>query len=194
MRIGILAVQGDFREHKRAVESLGAKTIEVRTPNELNETDGLIIPGGESTVISRLLRRWGRFEEIRSNAINGYPLFGTCAGMILLAKSLKGSQVKTLELMDITVRRNAYGRQIESFEAELKLSGSIKDKVKGVFIRAPQIVRIGNEVEIISSYQDRPVIVRQENMLASSFHPELTDNSLVHKYFLEELVSEFVAL
>jgi len=188
MRVGILALQGDFREHLQVVERLGAEGVEVREPQDLKGVDRLIIPGGESTTISLLLRESGLSEEIRRLGRAGLPLFGTCAGLILLAREVfdgdKGEErVDPLGLIDIAVRRNAYGRQIESFEEELEVSGL--GKVQAVFIRAPKIISAGPNVQLLAYQEGTPVLAREGKVLVSSFHPELTEDLRLHRYFLE---------
>ncbi|MFQ6033673.1 MAG: pyridoxal 5'-phosphate synthase glutaminase subunit PdxT [Candidatus Bipolaricaulia bacterium] len=185
MRVGVLALQGDFREHLRALERLGAEGVEVREPQDLAGVERLIIPGGESTTISLLMRKSGLDRRIRELGREGLPLFGTCAGLILLARELRGELdlVKPLGLIDIAVRRNAYGRQVDSFEEELKIEGL--GRFHGVFIRAPQIERVGPGVEVLAYQGERPVLAREGRVLVSSFHPELTGDERVHRYFLE---------
>jgi 5'-phosphate synthase pdxT subunit len=174
MTIGVLAVQGNFREHAAMLRRLGADVVEVRKPEQLNTLDGLVIPGGESTAIMRLIRLYGleeailRFEE---------PVFGTCAGLILLDREHLG-------LVDLVVRRNAYGRQVASFETDLDLAGE-DEPLRGVFIRAPRIAGTGPEVEVLAELEGEPVLVRQGRFLAATFHPELTDDARVHERFLE---------
>jgi 5'-phosphate synthase pdxT subunit len=178
LRIGVLALQGAFREHAQMLRRLGADVIEVRLPEELDGLDGLVIPGGESTTIVRLARIYGLDEAIRS-----FPgaIFGTCAGMIVLDREHLG-------LADITVDRNAYGRQVRSFEADVALAGDEK-LLHGVFIRAPRIRETGSDVEVLGELQGEPVLVRDGRLLLASFHPELTDDTRVHELFLE-LVEE----
>ncbi len=183
MRVGVLALQGDFREHLRAVERLGAEGVEVRKPQDLEGLDRLIIPGGESTTISLLLRESGLGEEVRRLGRAGLPLFGTCAGLILLAREVLGEdRVEPLGLIDLIVRRNAYGRQIESFEEELEVAGL--GAVRAVFIRAPKIVAVGPKVEVLAYQDGLPVLAREGTVLVSSFHPELTGDLRLHRYFL----------
>lgn len=186
MKIGVLALQGDYREHRNVLEELGQATSLVRRPGDMKGLEGLIIPGGESTTISKLARKWELFQKIREEVESGLPVFGTCAGLILLARDLTDGP-PTLELMDIAVERNAYGRQIESFEAELEVTGEGDlgtGPLKGVFIRAPQVTRVGEKVDVLAHYQDEPVLLRQDGVLGATFHPELTDSSAVHEYFL----------
>ncbi|HXV03558.1 MAG TPA: pyridoxal 5'-phosphate synthase glutaminase subunit PdxT [Gaiellaceae bacterium] len=173
MRIGVLAVQGDFREHAAMLRQLGAEPVEVRKPEQLDDLDGLVIPGGESTAILRLIRIYGLEEGLRKF---GRPVFGTCAGMILLDREHLG-------LVDVEVRRNAYGRQVASFETDLELEGG--GSVRGVFIRAPRVADVGPEVEVLAELDGEPVLLRQGRFIVASFHPELTDDTRVHELFLD---------
>ena len=173
-RIGILAVQGNFREHAAVLRRLGAEPVEVRKPEQLEQLDGLVIPGGESTAIMRLVRLYGLEDAIRGFA---RPVLGTCAGMILLDREHLG-------LLDIEVARNAYGRQVASFEADLELAGE-EWPLRGVFIRAPRVVETGPEVEVLAELDGEPVLLRDGRVLVASFHPELTDDTRVHELFLE---------
>jgi 5'-phosphate synthase pdxT subunit len=176
--IGVLAVQGNVREHAAMLERLGARVVEVRRPDDLEELDGLVIPGGESTAIGRLARLYGLEEGIRRFAA---PIFGTCAGMILLDRDHLG-------LVDLAVERNAYGRQVWSFEADVELAdGSVP--LRGVFIRAPRVADAGPGVEVLAELDGDPVLLREGRFLVASFHPELTDDTRVHELFLE-LVKE----
>ena len=174
MRIGVLAVQGAFREHAAMLRRLGAEVVEVRKPEHLEGLDGLVIPGGESTAIGRLIRLYGLEEAIRRFSA---PVFGTCAGMILLDRNHLG-------LVDLEVERNAYGRQVASFEADLELAGE-NEPLRGVFIRAPRVRETGPEVEVLAELDGEPVLLRQGRFLVASFHPELTDDPRVHERFLE---------
>lgn len=186
MKIGVLALQGDFREHKNVLDELDQATSLIRRPGDMDDLDGLVIPGGESTTISKLMRKWELFRRIKEEVKADLPVFGTCAGLILLARDLTDGP-PTLELMDIGVERNAYGRQIESFEAELEVDGHGglgEGPLKGVFIRAPQVTRVGEGVDVLARYEDQPVLLRQDGILGATFHPELTDSSAVHEYFL----------
>jgi 5'-phosphate synthase pdxT subunit len=182
VRIGVLAVQGNFREHAAVLRRLGAEVVEVRMPADLVGLDGLVIPGGESTTIGRLIRLYGLEEAIRRFT---EPIFGTCAGMILLGREHLGRA-------DISVRRNAYGRQVASFEADLELDGEERP-LRGVFIRAPEIEEVGPDVEVLAELDGTPVLVRDGRILAASFHPELTDDSRVHERFLD-LVREEIGV
>jgi 5'-phosphate synthase pdxT subunit len=177
-KIGILAVQGNVREHAAVLRRLGAEPVEVRKPEQLAGLDGLIIPGGESTAIARLVRLYGLEEAIRTFE---RPIFGTCAGMILLDR-------RHLGLLDLEVSRNAYGRQVASFEADLELEDG-EEPLRGVFIRAPRVLDAGPEVEVLAELDGEPVLLRDGRLLVASFHPELTDDTRVHKRFLE-LVEE----
>ena len=174
MTIGVLAVQGNFREHAAMLRELGADVVEVRLPEQLDGLDGLVIPGGESTAITRLMRLYGLEEALR-----GFepPVFGTCAGMILLDRAHLG-------LVDVEVERNGYGRQVASFEADLQLEGD-EEPLRGVFIRAPRVTEAGPEVEVLASHDGVPVLLRQGRFLVASFHPELTGDTRVHERFLE---------
>ena len=178
MRVGVLAVQGDFREHAAVLRRLGADVVEVRTPGQLDGLDGLVVPGGESTAIMRLARLYGLDEALREF---DRPVFGTCAGMILVDREHLG-------LADILVDRNAYGRQVASFEAELDVEGE-DEPVRGVFIRAPRVSEVGPDVEVLAKLDGEPVLLRDGTVLAAAFHPELTDDTRVHELFLD-LVKE----
>jgi 5'-phosphate synthase pdxT subunit len=177
-RIGVLAVQGNFREHAAMLRRLGAEAVEVRLPEQLEGLDGLVVPGGESTTFMRLMRLYGLDEALRSFA---GPVFGTCAGMIVLDRN-------HLDLVDLEVERNAYGRQVSSFEADLRLAGDA-EPLRGVFIRAPRVLDAGPEVEVLAEHDGVPVLARHGRFLVASFHPELTDDTRVHERFLE-LVKE----
>ncbi len=184
--IGILALQGDYEAHRKMLEDrLGARARFVRTPEELRGVDGLIIPGGESTTIGKLMERVGLDAAIRERAREGMPVYGTCAGLILLARNVEGSDQERLGLLDITVERNAFGRQVESFEADIPISSLGGAAVRGVFIRAPYVKETGPAVEALGSYADRIVAVREGNVLGIAFHPELTDDSRMHEEFLK---------
>jgi len=184
-KAGVLALQGDFREHARAFHDAGAVPVEVRTAEQLAGVDCLAIPGGESTTISKLARAYDLVEPIRERAHRGMPILGTCAGMIVLATEVIGGE-PLLGLMDIGVRRNAYGRQVDSFEADLDVEG-VAHPVRGVFIRAPWIERIGDGVRVLSRFEGRPVVLEQGNLLVSSFHPELVGETGLHDYLLRRV-------
>jgi pyridoxal 5'-phosphate synthase pdxT subunit len=172
--IGVLAVQGNFREHAATLRRLGANVVEVRLPEQLEGLDGLVVPGGESTTFMRLMRLYGLDEALRSFA---GPVFGTCAGMIVLDRNHLG-------LVDLEAERNAYGRQVASFEADLRLAGD-EEPLRGVFIRAPRVRNAGSEVEVLAERAGEPVLLRQGRFLVASFHPELTDDTRVHERFLD---------
>ena len=174
MRIGVLAVQGNFREHAAMLRRLGADVVEVRKPGQLDGLDGLVVPGGESTTFMRLMRLYGLDEAVRS--FTG-PVFGTCAGMIVLDR-------RHLGLMDLEVDRNAYGRQVASFEADLPLGGA-DEPLRGVFIRAPRVREHGDDVEVLAELDGEPVLLRQGRFLVAAFHPELTEDTRVHELFLD---------
>jgi len=186
MRIGVLAVQGAFAEHIAALHKLKVEALPVRLPLELTGLDGLIIPGGESTSISRLMLAYGLAGEIKKMAERGLPVLGTCAGMILLAREVPDSRLDPLGLMDITVRRNAFGRQRESFEAELSIPALGEKTFPGVFIRAPLIEQVNDGVEVLSRLESGTIVAaRQEKLVASAFHPELSDDLRFHQYFVQ---------
>jgi 5'-phosphate synthase pdxT subunit len=204
VRIGVLALQGAFIEHEKILRQLRVETSEVRLPEHLEGLDGLIIPGGESTTIGQVAQRWGLLEPVRTFAQSGRPLWGTCAGMILMAKEVVdgASGQPLLGLMDIAVRRNAFGRQVDSFEADLEVPALGEpsfgtpqsrpfDRAQGgpfhaVFIRAPLIERVGKGAEVLARLENETVVaVRQGNLLATAFHPELTDDDRFHRYFLD---------
>ena len=186
MKIGVLASQGAFAEHIAKLRQLGVEAVPVRLPKELEGLDGLIIPGGESTSISRLMRDYKLTDEIKNRAKKGLPILGTCAGMILLAKKTSGDYPEPLGLMDITVRRNAFGRQRESFETELSVPFLGKKPFPAVFIRAPLIEKVEGKAEVLARLADGAIVaVRQGKSLALAFHPELTDDLRFHQYFLD---------
>ncbi|TKI83877.1 pyridoxal 5'-phosphate synthase glutaminase subunit PdxT [Bacillus mycoides] len=184
VKIGVLGLQGAVREHVKSVEASGAEAVVVKRIEQLEEIDGLILPGGESTTMRRLIDKYAFMEPLRTFAKSGKPMFGTCAGMILLAKTLIGYEEAHIGAMDITVERNAFGRQKDSFEAALSMKGVGEDFV-GVFIRAPYVVNVADDVEVLSMHGERMVAVRQGPFLAASFHPELTDDHRVTAYFIE---------
>lgn len=187
MRIGVLAAQGAFLEHIASLQRLGVEAFPVRLPRDLAQIDGLIIPGGESTSISKLMVDYNLVEKVKNLAKNGLPVFGTCAGMILLAKDITdGNRVEPLRLMDIKVRRNAFGRQRESFEADLSIPALGGKPFHAIFIRAPIIEQINSGVKVLARLDDGTIVaVREGKLLASAFHPELTDDLRFHQYFLD---------
>ncbi len=184
MRVGILALQGDVLEHRRSLTPLGADVVEVRRAEELDSIDGLIIPGGESTTIGRLATLYGLMDPLKKHIRSGLPTYGTCAGMIFLASGVDGRPQPQLDVLDATVLRNAWGRQNESFEADLAIAG-LGAPFHAVFIRAPWISELGEGVEVLAAWADHPVMVRQGNVLATSFHPELTSDRRIHQLFLQ---------
>ncbi len=185
--VGILALQGAFREHARSVAACGHHPVEVRKPAQLADCQALIIPGGESTAIGELMVRFNFIDEVRRFGAAGGPIFGTCAGMVLLAKEIEGSAQLRLGLMDIAVKRNAFGRQVESFEADIHVPALGEEPVRGVFIRAPYVTAVGQGVETLASFDGKVVLVRQGRLLAAAFHPELTTDTRLHAYFLKFL-------
>jgi len=189
LRVGVLALQGDFAEHIRAFAELDCQALPVKSVAEVRECDALVIPGGESTTIGKLCQRFGLDEAIVELSERGAPIWGTCAGMILLAKEIEGSDQWRLGLMDITVRRNAFGRQVDSFEADLAIEDVAGGPVRAVFIRAPFVTEVGAGTEVLARFDDKIVMVRQGNLLAAAFHPELTDDRRVQQYFLNMINS-----
>lgn len=185
MKVGVIAVQGAFREHVKALRNLGADVVEVRRAHELDGAEAVVLPGGESTAIGKLMREYGLLAPVRDMANAGKPVFGTCAGMIVLAKHILGDDTVHLGLMDVTVNRNSFGRQRESFEADLDVPALGPDAYPAVFIRAPHIDSVGEGVSVLAAYEDRIVAVREGNLLATSFHPELTGDLRLHDYFLQ---------
>jgi pyridoxal 5'-phosphate synthase pdxT subunit len=184
MKVGVLALQGDFAEHMAMLGRMGVAAAEVRLPRDLGEIDALIMPGGESTTFGKLAVRWGLIEPIRAFAATGKPVWGTCAGLIFLAKDV-GRDQPTLELMDIRVKRNAFGRQVDSFSTGLQIAGIDGGPFPGVFIRAPLIESVGSGVSVLCTLPDGTIVAaRQGNLLATSFHPELTKDDRVHRLFL----------
>ncbi len=189
MKVGVLALQGAFREHIVTLEALGVSTVAVRLPDQLEGCAGLVIPGGESTAIGKLMTSYGFWEPIVERHDEGMAVWGTCAGAILIARevldALPGQ--RTLALMDITVRRNAYGRQVDSFETDLDVEG-LEDPFRGVFIRAPWIEAVGADVQVLSRHGGRIAAARQGDLLATTFHPELTGDTAFHRLFVEQVV------
>lgn len=183
VKIGVLALQGDFKEHIEILKKCSADAVEVRLPEDLKNVDGLIIPGGESTAIGNLMQQYGLDKEIIKKHKHGMAIYGTCAGAILLSKNISGSSQPRLNLLDISIKRNDYGRQVDSFEAEMEIEKI--GKFNGIFIRAPVIEKTGKEVKVLAKLNNDPVLIQQNNILASTFHPELTEDSRVHQYFIE---------
>jgi 5'-phosphate synthase pdxT subunit len=185
MKIGVLALQGAFREHRQMLESCGVPVVEVRTPAALSEIAGLVIPGGESTTIGKLMQQWGLLEAITQRGRAGMPIYGTCAGMILLCKDIIDSDQPRLGLMEASVRRNAFGRQRESFEKELTVEVLGPEPLHAVFIRAPYIEKVGPSVTVLAQVDEKIVIAQQGNLLVSAFHSELTEDQRLHEYFIK---------
>ena len=191
MLIAVLALQGAFRAHAQRLAELGVDTREARRPADLSGIDGLVMPGGESTTMSSLLTSSGLFDELKPRISDGLPVFGTCAGMILLATEVLDGRPdqRTFGAIDLTVRRNGYGRQLDSFETDLALDGP-GDPFHGVFIRAPRVETVGPAVEVLASHDGVPVLVRQGRAMAASFHPELTPDTRLHERFVELVEGE----
>lgn len=185
MKVGVLALQGDVREHLHVLEVAGATPVLVRHPDELASVDALVLPGGESTTIGKLLARFGLLEPLTERARDGMPLFGTCAGLILMATEIVGAEdaPDRLGLMDLAVRRNGYGRQVDSFETDLDVTG-LTGPLRAVFIRAPVVEKVGEGIEVLAVCEDRPVLLRRENLLGSTFHPEIAGDPRLHELFL----------
>ena len=186
-KVGVLALQGASQRHAEALSALGAHPVEVRTPEDLSGVDGLVLPGGESTTMSRLLDLSGLFEPIAERLAGGMPALGTCAGLILLAGDILDGRPdqRSFGVLDVAVRRNAFGRQVDSFETDLDVDGLPGGRFPAVFIRAPVVERVGEGVEVLAAVDERPVLCRQGPILAASFHPELSDDLRLHRFFLE---------
>ena len=186
MEVGVLAIQGDFAEHIAVLGKLGVTAREIRLPEQLDSLDGLIIPGGESTTLSRLMTIYNLREPIAQMAAQGLAVWGTCAGMIMLSREITEQDPVPLDVMDIGVQRNAFGRQVDSFEQDLNVNALGGAPYHAIFIRAPVIIRVGQGVKVLSALEDeRPVAVQQGNLMATSFHPELTNDYRFHSYFLD---------
>lgn len=183
--IGVLALQGDYEKHAVMLNALGAKTRYVRVADDIEQIDGIVIPGGESTTIGKLMKAFSILEPLRARLVGGLPVFGTCAGLILLAKQTTEKHQFRLGVLDVSVERNAYGRQVDSFEADIHIPMLGEVPVRGVFIRAPAVTGISDGVKVLARFEDDPVLLQKENILAASFHPELTDDTRLHSYFLE---------
>lgn len=194
MRVGVLALQGDFREHINALTHCQVEAVEIRRVSELEKIDALIIPGGESTTIASLAKTFEIFEPIKKRIASGMPTYGSCAGMIMLADHIVAAKdgQETFGGIDITVRRNAFGRQVDSFESDILAPAISGSPIRAVFIRAPWVEKVGKNVEVLASYEGsdgvaHAVAVRQDHLLATAFHPEITDDYSVHRYFLEKV-------
>lgn len=186
MRVGVIAIQGDFEKHIDALYRTGhdkLETVEVRTPEELAKVDRAILPGGESTTVGLLMQRYGLGDALKQAGKDGMPLWGTCMGMIMLAKEIEDRKQYSLELLDISIKRNAFGAQVHSFEDEVVVKG-LNEPVTGVFIRAPIVTRVGPATEVLCEYGGKVVGVRQGKIIGTSFHPELTDDVRLHQWFL----------
>ena len=189
MKVGVLALQGDVREHVSSLIACGVEPISVRRSSEIDVIDALVLPGGESTTIAQLAEVFGIYDQLKSRIAEGMPVYGSCAGMILLADEILDAKVgqKTFGGLDITVRRNAFGRQVDSFESDIAFNDGSADLIRAVFIRAPWVEKVGAGVEVLASVENHPVAVRSTTVLATSFHPELTGNHRIHRYFIEEV-------
>jgi 5'-phosphate synthase pdxT subunit len=189
MKVGVLALQGDVREHIDSLIKCGVDPIHVRRDSELDEIDALVLPGGESTTIAQLAEVFGIFDTIKERISAGMPVYGSCAGMILLADEILDAKEgqKSFGGLDITVRRNAFGRQVDSFESDISFEDGSLDLIRAVFIRAPWVERVGQSVQVLSSVGSHAVAVRSQTLLATSFHPEITGDHRIHRYFIEEV-------
>lgn len=189
MKVGVLALQGDVREHVRSLIACGVNPISVRRASEIDQIDALVLPGGESTTIAQLAEVFGIFDQLKSRIAAGMPVYGSCAGMILLANEILDAKVgqKTFGGLNITVRRNAFGRQVDSFESDITFADGSNDLIRAVFIRAPWVEKVGEGVEVLASVDNHAVAVRSKTLLATSFHPELTGDFRIHRYFIEEV-------
>ena len=183
-KVGVLALQGDYAAHIAALKEAGAEAFEVRSLADLESVRAMVIPGGESTVMGSLLRRFGFLDALRERILSGMPVLGTCAGLILLAKDLENGNLSGLGVLDAVVRRNAYGTQVDSFRTALETTVPGAEAIEGVFIRAPRIVSVGPKVEVLARYNGDPVLVREGTILGATFHPELVPGARIHKWFL----------
>ncbi|KAF1085899.1 Glutamine amidotransferase subunit PdxT [Sporotomaculum syntrophicum] len=188
MLIGVLALQGAFREHQYILDKCGVSTRQIRKPSELDGIDALVIPGGESTTISKLINSFNLMKPIKDLANQGMPIFGTCAGLIMLAKHIRNSQQETIALIDIEVERNAYGRQVDSFETDLDIPVLGEEPYRAIFIRAPYITEVSKGVNVLARCVNKIVCVSQGRFLVTAFHPELTNDLRMHRYFIENIV------
>jgi len=189
MKVGVLALQGDVREHIQSLLACDVEAIAVRRAKEIESIDALVLPGGESTTIAQLAEVFGIFDLLKNKIKNGMPVYGSCAGMILLAEEILDAKVgqKSLGGLDITVRRNAFGRQVDSFESDIAFNDGSNEMIRAVFIRAPWVERVSDSVEVLASVDTHPVAVRSKTALATSFHPELTGDLRIHRYFIEQV-------
>ena len=189
MKVGVLALQGDVREHIQSLLACDVEAVAVRRAEEIESIDALVLPGGESTTIAQLAEVFGIFDLIKNKIQNGMPVYGSCAGMILLAEEILDAKVgqKSFGGLDITVRRNAFGRQVDSFESDIEFNDGSEQLVRAVFIRAPWVEKVSNEVQVLAAVDAHPVAVRSKTALATSFHPELTGDHRIHRYFIEQV-------
>ena len=189
MKVGVLALQGDVREHIQSLLACDVEAVAVRRAEEIESIDALVLPGGESTTIAQLAEVFGIFDLIKNKIKNGMPVYGSCAGMILLAEEILDAKVgqKSFGGLDITVRRNAFGRQVDSFESDIEFNDGFEQLIRAVFIRAPWVEKVSNEVQVLASVDAHPVAVRTKTALATSFHPELTGDLRIHRYFIEQV-------
>ncbi|MBU3734446.1 MAG: pyridoxal 5'-phosphate synthase glutaminase subunit PdxT [Candidatus Planktophila sp.] len=189
MKVGVLALQGDVREHLASLQSCGVEAVRVRRASEIDAIDALVLPGGESTTIAQLAEVFGLYDLIQNRIAGGMPVYGSCAGMILLAQEILDAKEgqKSFGGLEITVRRNAFGRQVDSFESDISFADGLHDLVRAVFIRAPWVEKISEGVEVLASVDSHPVAVRSKTAFATSFHPELTGDNRIHKYFIEQV-------
>ena len=189
MKVGVLALQGDVREHLQSLLACGVEAVAVRRAQEIEDVDALVLPGGESTSIAQLAEVFGIFDLIKDRIKNGMPVYGSCAGMILLADEILDAKVgqKSFGGLDITVRRNAFGRQVDSFESDIAFNDGSGQMIRAVFIRAPWVEKVSDSVEVLASVETHPVAVRSRTALATSFHPELTGDHRIHRYFIEQV-------
>jgi len=189
MKVGVLALQGDVREHLQSLLACGVEAVAVRRAQEIEDVDALVLPGGESTTIAQLAEVFGIFDLIKDRIKNGMPVYGSCAGMILLADEILDAKVgqKSFGGLDITVRRNAFGRQVDSFESDIAFNDGSGQMIRAVFIRAPWVEKVSDSVEVLASVETHPVAVRSRTALATSFHPELTGDHRIHRYFIEQV-------
>ena len=189
MKVGVLALQGDVREHIQSLLNCGVDAVAVRRESEIQAVDALVLPGGESTTIAQLSEVFGVYQLIKDRIANGMPVYGSCAGMILLAEEILDAKVgqKSFGGLDITVRRNAFGRQVDSFESDIEFADGSPDLIRAVFIRAPWVEKVSDSVQVLASVDSHPVAVRSTTALATSFHPELTGDNRIHRYFIEQV-------
>jgi 5'-phosphate synthase pdxT subunit len=189
MKVGVLALQGDVREHIQSLLNCGVDAVAVRRESEIQAVDALVLPGGESTTIAQLSEVFGVYQLIKDRIANGMPVYGSCAGMILLAEEILDAKVgqKSFGGLDITVRRNAFGRQVDSFESDIEFADGSLDLIRAVFIRAPWVEKVSDSVQVLASVESHPVAVRSRTALATSFHPELTGDNRIHRYFIEQV-------